>query len=216
MTASVEWRSRLRVLVDRSKLIGNMKRVFIIHGWGGYPEEGWFPWLRRELENKGFDVHVPKMPSPEEPKIDPWVSHLSRAVRSPDEQTYFVGHSIGCQTILRYLEGLPVGVKVGGAVFVGGWFVLSDLETEEEKVIGKPWVETPIDFNKVKSHTENFRAIFSDNDYVIPIENKGMFEERLGAKTILEHNKGHFTGSDGVTELPSALGAVLKMAGWGT
>jgi hypothetical protein len=26
------------------------KRVFIIHGWEGYPEEGWFPWLKKELE----------------------------------------------------------------------------------------------------------------------------------------------------------------------
>jgi predicted alpha/beta hydrolase family esterase len=27
------------------------ERVFIIHGWEGYPEEGWFPWLKKELEN---------------------------------------------------------------------------------------------------------------------------------------------------------------------
>lgn len=24
------------------------KRVFITHGWDGYPEEGWFPWLKKE------------------------------------------------------------------------------------------------------------------------------------------------------------------------
>ena len=29
-----------------------MKRVFIIHGWDGYPEEGWFPWLKEELEKE--------------------------------------------------------------------------------------------------------------------------------------------------------------------
>ena len=29
-----------------------MKRAFIIHGWDGYPAEGWFPWLKRELEKK--------------------------------------------------------------------------------------------------------------------------------------------------------------------
>ena len=22
------------------------KRAFIIHGWDGYPDEGWFPWLK--------------------------------------------------------------------------------------------------------------------------------------------------------------------------
>ena len=32
------------------------KRVFIVHGWDGYPEEVWFPWLKKELEAKGFEA----------------------------------------------------------------------------------------------------------------------------------------------------------------
>lgn len=189
-----------------------MRRVFIIHGWDGYPEEGWFPWVKRELEKRGFEVSVPAMPDPEGPKIDAWVGYLSEVVGKPDEQTYFVGHSIGCQTILRYFEGLPAGVKVGGAVFVAGWLILGDSETKEEKEIGRPWVETPIDFEKVRQRTNKFVSIFSDDDEVVPSENKDMLEKELGARTILEHNKGHFSGSDGVTELPSALEAVLEMA----
>lgn len=98
------------------------KRVFIIHGWDGYPEEGWFPWLKKELEAKSFTVFVPQLPKPDEPRIDNWVPELRKVVGNPDEQTYFVGHSMGCQTIARYLETLPEGVKVGGAVFVAGFF----------------------------------------------------------------------------------------------
>src|SRR3989338_6493172 len=90
------------------------KRAFIIHGWDGYPDEGWFPWLKAELEKNGFQVHVPAMPESAEPKIETWVSHLSKAVGDVDENTYFVGHSIGCQTILRFLESLPADKKVGG------------------------------------------------------------------------------------------------------
>jgi len=106
---------------------------------------------------------------------------------------------------------LPDGVKIGGAVFVAGWFILGDLETKEEKIIGKPWIETPIDFSKVKTTTNNFVAIFSDDDPVIPLEeNKKLFEEKLNAKIIIEHNKGHFSGSDNVTELPSALNSILS------
>jgi len=189
-----------------------MKRVFIVHGWGGFPEEGWFPWLKRNLEKNGFQVQVPAMPEPAYPKIEPWVSHLSKIVGAVDENTFFVGHSIGCQTILRYLESLPADKKVGGAVFVAGWFTLMNLKTDEEKEIAKPWLETPIDFEKVKHHTKKFFAVFSDDDEVVPQENKKLFEERLGAKTAIEHKKGHFSGSDGVTELPSALKAVLEFA----
>ncbi len=139
-----------------------------------------------------------------------------RPVRSPrgqghhNENTYFVGHSIGCQTILRYLESLPADKKVGGVNFVAGWFTLMNLETDEEKEIAKPWLETPIDFEKVKQHTEKFFVVFSDDDEVVPQENKKLFGEWLGAKIATEHAKGHFSGSDGVKELPVILEAILS------
>lgn len=47
-----------------------MKRVFIIHGWEGYPEEGWFPWLKKELEEKSFAVQVLVMPDTDKPQIN--------------------------------------------------------------------------------------------------------------------------------------------------
>ena len=189
-----------------------MKRIFIVHGWDGNPEEGWFPWLKKELEAKGFEVSVPQMPKPSEPKIEAWVPHLSKIAGEVDEDTFFVGHSIGCQTILRYLESLSVDKKVGGAAFVAGWVTLMNLETDEEKEIASPWLTTPIDFEKVKQHTKKFFAVFSDNDEVVPQENKRLFEERLSAQIAIEHNKGHFSGSDGVTELPIVLEKILELA----
>ena len=188
------------------------KRVFIIHGWDGYPQEGWFSWLKKELEQKGFQVQVPAMPEPAEPKIEAWVSHLAKIVGDVDENTFFVGHSIGCQTILRYIESLSADKKLGGAIFVAGWFTLINLKTQEEKEIAQPWLETPIDYEKVKQHTRKFFAVFSDDDEVVPQNNKELFEQRLGAKTVIEHSKGHFSGSDGIKQLPFALSAVLEIA----
>lgn len=188
------------------------KRVFIIHGWDGYPEEGWFPWLKKELELRGFEVQVPAMPNAAEPRIDAWISHLAAVVGEPNENTFLVGHSIGCQAVLRYLSSIDK--KIGGAVFIAGWFVLSDLETEEEKIIGKPWLETLINFEKIKENSPNFVVIFSKDDDVVPFEeNKARFERDLSAKIIVEYGKGHFSGGDGVTELPSALESVLEMSG---
>lgn len=188
-----------------------MKRVFIVHGWGGHPKEGWFPWLKKKLEEKGFKVFVPAMPDSEEPKIETWVPFLSQLVGSPDLDTFFVGHSIGCQTIIRYLETLPEGVKIGGAVFVAGWYNLRNLETKKEKRIAGPWVNTPRNDEKIKKAVNKAVAIFSDNDTFVLPENQESWREKVGAKIIVEHNKGHFSGSDGVRSLPSALEAVLKM-----
>ncbi|MFH1866595.1 MAG: hypothetical protein ABIJ81_00730 [Patescibacteria group bacterium] len=54
-----------------------MKRAIIIHDWEGYPEECWFPWLKKELEANGFKVDVPAMPNSAKPKMSEWMPYLS-------------------------------------------------------------------------------------------------------------------------------------------
>lgn len=189
------------------------KRVFIVHGWGGSPDGDWYPWVKKELEEQGFNVEVPAMPDTEEPVIEKWVSFLNKKVGTPDVNTFFVGHSIGCQTIIRYLETLHPSVIVGGAVFVAGWTKLNMKKIREEEVedIAKPWLETSIQWALVNEHLKNSVAIFSDNDYYVPLEEKNVFEENLNSKTIVLKNKGHFTASDDVTELPVVLDELLEL-----
>ena len=190
-----------------------MKRVFIIHGWEGFPEEGWFPWLKKELEAKRFQVQVPAMPNSAEPKIDTWVPFLKNLIGEPDGDTYLVGHSIGCQTILRYLSDLKGDVKIGGVILVAGWIhKLLGLYGEDEIEIARPWVETPIDFENVKNHTRNIFAVFSDDDEFVSLDNVDVFKNKLGAKTTVEHARGHFSQETGIKELPIVLEELLKMA----
>jgi|SRR3989344_6879332 len=187
-----------------------MKKVFIIHGWDFNPKMNWYPWLKRELEDLGFDVKVPSMPKTESPEINTWVDKLSDLVKIPDANTYFVGHSIGCQTILRYLES--INKKVGGAVFVAGWLNLTNLEGKEVENIVRPWLETKIYFNKVKKVLPKLSVILSDNDpYNCLEENSKIFKEKLSANVIIEKNKGHFTESDGVKKLPIVLKELLRL-----
>ena len=189
-----------------------MKRVIIVHGWVGYPEEGWFPWLKRELEARGFKVDIPQLPDTDNPRIEKWVPKLAEVVGNPDEETYFVGHSIGCQAIARYLEKLTNEVKVGGAIFVAGFFKrLTGMEPEEEET-EKHWMETPLDLNKVKSHLPKSVAIFSDNDPFVPLDNQDDFRDKLGSEIIIQHDMKHFSGSEGVTELPIVLEKILEIA----
>jgi len=191
-----------------------MRRVFIFHGWDGYPEEGWFPWLKKELESRGFEVVVPQLPHPEEPRIEPWVSKVRETVGIPDKDTYLIGHSMGCQAIIRFLEKLPEGVDIGGAVFVAGFLKqLTNLESDElVRDVVREWLSAPIDLKKVKSHLKKSIAIFSDNDPYVPVDNRAEFEEKLGSKIIIEHGKGHFSGSTGTVECPPALRAILTLS----
>ena len=189
-----------------------MKRVFLIHGWTGNPEEGWFPWLKSELESKGYKVEAPAMPNTDEPEINSWVSKISEVVGEPDEDTFFVGHSIGCQAIMRYIETLPEDTKLGGAVFVAGFFNLIMQDHDEaDHDIARPWLETPIDTDRVKKICPKIIAIFSDNDPDVPLTDKDIFAQKLDSKIVVEKNKGHFSVDDGFTALSVALESVLEL-----
>ena len=80
-----------------------MKTVIMVHGWDGSPDACWFPWMKKELEERDFKIIVPAMPDPEHPDIDKWVNALADLPK-PDEDFIFVGHSIGCQAIMRFLQ----------------------------------------------------------------------------------------------------------------
>ncbi|HLD02084.1 MAG TPA: alpha/beta hydrolase [Candidatus Nanoarchaeia archaeon] len=186
-----------------------MKRVFIVHGWDFKPSFAWYPWLRRELERSGFEAHTLEMPNASTPKIDEWTGHLKKEVGNVDNDTYFIGHSIGCQTILRFLEKLSGNQIAGGAVFVSGWINLENLETDGERKIAKPWLETKISLEKAKKHCKRFSAIFSDDDPWVPMSDEKIFKEKLGAETFTEKGKEHFTK---MTQLPIALNRLLYFA----
>lgn len=185
-------------------------KIWIIHGWSGYSDECWFQWLKKQLEERGHEVHVPQMPDADAPDITKWVSKM-RDIVEPDDQTILIGHSIGCQTILRYLEGICAKIKA--AVFVAGFFNLieNSFEDQEDKDIAKPWLDIRIDADKVKLKAERIVAIFSDNDPHVPLSDAALFKERLGAETIIYPKMGHMGGSDNLTEFPELLNKIMEL-----
>lgn len=186
-----------------------MKRVVIVHCWDGIPEYCWYPWLKRELEVKGVEVIVPAMPETSMPKMNLWVPALADVVGKPDEDTILVGHSIGCATIMRYLETLGINKKIGGAVFVAGF--TTDLGFEEIH----SFFEMPFDFQEIRSHLSQLTVIYSDDDPFVDEKYASILHDELGAHCLRLKGKKHFSGSVDKEEschlLPEALDAVMNM-----
>lgn len=185
-----------------------MKRVFIVHGWYGSPNEDWFVWLKRQVGGSAR-VHILPMPDPASPKITPWVATLARAVGKPDKDTFFVGHSIGCQTILRYLTKHPS--EIGGAVLVAPWFTLKAkaMPKREEKAVASPWLTKEIDIHPL--HARKFFALFSADDPYVPLSNMRTFR-RLGATVAMQKRKGHFwSPEDGMKTIPVVRKELMRM-----
>jgi predicted alpha/beta hydrolase family esterase len=187
-----------------------MKRVFIVHGWGDRPADHWIPWLKRQLERDGLSVVAPAMPGTEAPVIGPWVAHLNGAVGEVDADTYYVGHSIGCQTVLRHLEHLPPLATARGAVFAGPWFHLSNMSADE-MLIAQHWIDTPIDYGKVRTHLPELDTFFSTDDEWVPLDNRELFEQRLGARTHVLEGRKHMGVESGMKTFPELL-AVVRTA----
>ena len=82
---------------------------------------------------------------------------------------------------------------------------------KETRKIAEPWMEDPIDFEKVRTKVKAAVAIFSDNDPYILLDQADLFKNELGAKIIIEHNKYHFDPSNKIDRLESALSETLSL-----
>lgn len=184
-----------------------MKTAYLIHGWDGTPDNWWFPWISEELKKLHYKVISLSMPNPKIPIMKDWLSYAEKNIH-PDKDTIFIGHSIGCQTILRYLTS--INQKVKACFFIAGWFTLDlHLDTKESQAVAKPWLETPIDFKKVKNNCSRFVVFLSsDDEWVNCKENKSLFENNLDAKVIVEEGNGHYNVD---IKIPKLLEEIKKV-----
>lgn len=189
-----------------------MKRLFIIHGWAGNSQEPLLAWLKEQATALGFEVTSLDMPGSATPTIGAWVNHLRSTIEYIDENTFFITHSMGAQALLRYLQE-PDGVALGGAVLIAPWTTLTGIDSSEDQNIARPWLENPIDWNKVRANGGKFVSIFSDNDLLVPLAaNSEVFAKQLNSKIITEIGKGHFTEGNGITTLGSAVEALKEIS----
>jgi hypothetical protein len=133
------------------------------------------------------------MPNTNAPNIDDWVSTLAHIIPNPDENTIFIGHSIGCQTILRYLETLPSNTYVGSVHLVAGWIALKNLDDDASRTIAKLWETKPIVWEQIRPKARHITAYFSTDDPWVTPANIDIFQINLNAEIVNLPNRGHFT-----------------------
>lgn len=178
----------------------------IIHGIYGHPQENWFPWLKAELEGKGFEAIVPKFPTPIDQTLESWLRVISHYEDKINEETVLIGHSLGASFILDYLE--QADKKIKAAFLVAGYHKLLDNEFRE---LNKTFVGKEFDWDRIKSNCRRFFVITSDNDEYIPIEINKELARLLDAKLKIIHNGGHLNKKAGYDEFPELLELLLKL-----
>ncbi|MDP2720594.1 MAG: alpha/beta hydrolase [bacterium] len=182
------------------------KKLIIVHCWEGHPEGSWYPWLKAEMEKRGWEVLVPAMPNTNQPEQSRWLPYLQTVVGKVDRSTFMVGHSLGCITILRFLERLPEEESIGGTILVAGFD--NPLKYKELK----NFFQEAIAWKEIKKKCSKFTTIHSQDDPYVPVENSARFKENLGAKTIVVNGYRHFSGDDGVSSVPLILEKLLEIS----
>ena len=189
-----------------------MKKVFMVHGFMGFPNGGFRPWLMDELNKKNIYACALPMPDPDYPEKSKWVNEIKHAVPEINEEIFLIGHSLGVPAILRYLEDVPEGVKIGGAVLISGPCSIIRLEDIESKIRRiDNFFDKDFNFKKIKESCKNFLIIHGENDDRVPLEHAKIISENLDCDLVIVPNGGHLNGSNGWKELPQALEGLLNM-----
>lgn len=180
--------------------------VHIIHGYSASPSDHWFPWLKRELEADGHAVTIHPMPDSDAPDADAWKRTLERRIPATGPGTFFVAHSLGCISLLHYLDALPEGTTIGGIVLVSG-FSQPIASLPELDAFTAPSVSFPA----IQALTPRRVVIASANDPIVPFAHTVHLQTMLDARLITVERGGHFLASDGFTEHPAVLRALARM-----
>ncbi|QEA58217.1 hypothetical protein FGL74_00150 [Leuconostoc koreense] len=172
-----------------------MEKLFLIDGYGGSPTINWLDWIGDNLENR-FQINKIFIDKPDIPEVKKFDNALVSQINQV-ESSYFICHSLGCITLLRYLintKRIPKGI-----IFVSpfnqhipGFDIFDDFFVHVSPEL------LNIDSNKSI-------IISSMNDPIIPFHYSQEVAEKLKIPFILFPMGAHFRAADGVVTFPEIL-----------
>lgn len=187
---------------------GETTNIFIFHGTEGHPQDNWFPWLKQELAGEGYNVLVPQFPSPPvvAAKVAEWFDVLKDYEQYINEDTVFVGHSLGGIFTLRVLEKLQHTVRA--AAFVGAPIGVRPILNYDRD---NSFSGFDFDWDTIRSKSSDFIVYQSDDDPYVGLDNGKQLAEHLGVELSFIPNAGHFNARAGYTEFDDLKGKLLTV-----
>jgi predicted alpha/beta hydrolase family esterase len=177
-------------------------RIIFIHGnqtnqWSF----AWTPWLKEQLEKKGYPTFFETFPDSIIARAKYWLPFLKEHVKAGEDDV-LVGWSSGAVAAMRYAETH----KIRGSVLIGP--CASDLNDALERQSGyfdKPW-----DWESIKANQRHIAIVYSDNDPFIPQEQFALIRNELDPDVIMLPGAKHFMEQD---TFPEVLEYIVKTYG---
>jgi len=181
--------------------------IYVIHGYTSSSQAEWFPWLKEQFKNNSVKIDIPNMPNSEDPHLEQWLKHLRKNVLDINENTIFIGHSLGCVTALRYI--LEKNIKIKGAMLVSGFINENPMDEQTEGL--QEFVDGLLDIERIKSLIPSRIVITATDDDIVPTEATQKLAKALDANLIILSSGKHFIARDGYTDFPVLLNEIQKL-----
>ncbi len=185
----------------------HMTTIFIFHGVGGNSKENWFPWLKKQLETEQCRVVVLDLPHSDHPDLTEWSDYFRQYEELVDEQTIFVGHSLGGAFALRLLERMPKPIR---ACFLVApvWGVMGNQFDPQMETFTVP----PYDWKTIRKNSKQFSVLHADNDPFIKLSQAEELAKHIDTEVTLVRGGGHLNANAGYTEFPFLLEKITATA----
>lgn len=192
------------------------KTALILHGNGGNGQKNWYPWLRKELENRGYVVFTPDMPESDKPILEKWIDALTPLLPVINKETIIIGHSLGCPTAIQFVSQNKLQVKklilVAPTHPQMEWNEIYKTHDKKNAEQMEKFTKVAVDWDLVQKSCQQIIGLFSDNDKYIPKSTLDLYQHDLPGTYHLYKGKGHFNHSDKIFELPELLEMIIDSA----
>lgn len=195
------------------------QRVLMLHGFSSTPEGGWYPSVKRALEEAGFEVMVPLLPCTNSPSVDEWMDLLKPYMEQLGEEDMIVGHSIGGRAALELLERTQC--RIGRLILVAPALGMYPEARYKERVQKEPerkadfeflrdFIQKPVAWERIEPLVQSSVVMWSSDDQVIAEPSHTLFP--VGWYIDRLSGRGHFSAE----EQPEIFDRILsfKNTGW--
>src|SRR5574344_16843 len=180
-----------------------MNNYFIVHGSFSSPFSNWIPYLKQEIEKRGFEAYTPDLPSGVGfQNYNNWeqLMIVYKKIGLINEDTTIFAHSIAPVFICKFL--VKNKIKIKRLVSVCGFNNYLGINEEYDNVNETMYFDNLKD---VKKFCNNIICYYSKNDPYVKYEVEKKFADTIADEQIIIEDGGHLNAEYGYTEFVDLL-----------
>ena len=175
--------------------------ALIIPGTDGHPGENWFPWLVQVLEGKGYEVHLPALPTDPHHSLENWFAAFDLQCEPPTAYDLCVTHSLGTSFALRLVESRRASLHA--LISVAG--CIDRVGIERYDALNASFLVAPFQWELLRSRIPQRVVLFSEDDPFISIPHSKLLAQGLGVPAVSLGSVGHVNAAAGFRSLAALL-----------